>query len=60
MATNTNSKEIFDFDEQQRRLRKMFWKLKVDTFMEKIDRCSHIIHAKSKEKQFLKPGFFNG
>ena len=48
VATNTNSKEIFDFDEQQqRKLKKIFRKLKVDTSIEKIDTCSHIIHAKS-------------
>ena len=51
VATKTNSKEMFDFDEQQqRKLKKRFRKLKVDTFMEKIDTLSHIIHVKSLGK----------
>ena len=31
------------------KIEKRFWKLKVDTSMEKIDICSHMIHAKSYE-----------
>jgi len=46
VANKRNSKEIFDFDEQ-RKLKKRFRKLKVQTSMEKIHTCSHTIHVKS-------------
>ena len=37
VATKTNSKEMFDFDEQQqRKLKKRFWKYQIDTSREKL------------------------
>ena len=41
----------FNFDGQQRIFMKRLWKLKVHNSMEKIHTCSHMIHAKSYEKQ---------
>ena len=50
VATNTNLKEFLDFDEQRKLRRKKIGKLKVQTSMEKVHICSHIIHVKSYEK----------
>ena len=57
MATNTNYKDIFYFDEQQqRKLKKEFWKYQFDTSTEKIDTCSHLIRVLKLGKTVIEAG----
>ena len=60
VATNTNQKDIFDFDEQQqRKLKKKILEISNWHFQGEIDTCRHIIRVESQETQLSKPGFFN-
>ena len=53
MATNTNSKEIFDFyEKQQRKLKKI-----KKTVLQKTDRCMHIVHVKVMENMYSSRDF---
>ena len=54
VATNTNSKEIFDFyEKQQRKLKKN----KKGTVLQKTDRCTHIVHVKVMENMYSSRDF---
>ena len=54
VATNTNSKEIFDFYEKQQRKVK---KSKTGTVLRKVDRCTHIIYVKVMENRYSSQDF---